>query len=232
MDPEEAILSSTDSPDLPRITDGVFFTTPARLPKGPHGLSRDEVREIQRERLMIAYTELVAAHGYHDVGVRDLVARSTMSRSAFYDCFENLDLCADAAYQRFITVLLTEMTSQLTRTAVSHDIPVLIGAYLGTLQRDLVVARAFQLEFDAAGRTARRRRRDALRLMAEFLRAEHNKLAADDPTLDPDLNLEVFLGAIYAIRQLTSDLLDTEDEHDLSVLLPRVSEWLTNGLRR
>ena len=38
----------------------------------------------------------------------------------------------------------------------------LLGAYLGTLQQDLVVARAYQVEIDALGPPARARRRDAL----------------------------------------------------------------------
>lgn len=222
---------SEPSDAIATITDGAFFTVPRRLPRGPHGLSRDEVRAIQAERLMIAYTELVAARGVHAVGVGDVVGRSGMSRSAFYDCYGDLAACADAAYQRFIEVLVTEMTARLAAADVSTDLPVVLGAYLGALQRDLVVARAFQLEFDAAGPVARERRRTALTAIATVLRAEHLKLAADDDSLDPDLGLEVFLGAVYAVRQLASDRLDTDDP-DLLGLEPKLSGWLTRSLRR
>ncbi|MFT3716441.1 MAG: TetR/AcrR family transcriptional regulator [Gordonia sp. (in: high G+C Gram-positive bacteria)] len=203
---------------------------PPRLPRGPHGLSRDEVLTIQRERLMIAYTELVAAHGFHATGIGDVVKRSGMSRTAFYDCFDGLDACADAACQRFIQVLVTEMTAHLAD--VGNDLPAVIGAYLGALQRDLVVARCFQLEFDAAGPVARERRRTALTLIARLLLDEHRRMAADDPALDPDLDLEVFLGAVYAVRQLASDRLDTEPAPDLPSLEPQLSGWLTRSLRR
>ena len=45
----------------------------------------------------------------------------------------------------------------------------MLGAYLGTLQADLVVARAYQVEIDALGAEARTRRRDSLNLFAAFL---------------------------------------------------------------
>ena len=193
-------------------------------------MSREQVLEIQRERLMIAYTELVAANGFHATGIGDVVKRSGMSRTAFYDCFDGLDACADAAYQRFIQVLVTEMTSRLAE--VGNDLPAVIGAYLHALQRDLVVARCFQLEFDAAGRAARERRRTALSFIAQVLLDEHRRMAAVDATLDPDLTLDVFLGAVYAVRQLASDRLDTETEPDLPALEPLLSGWLTRSLCR
>lgn len=45
----------------------------------------------------------------------------------------------------------------------------MLGAYLGTLQADLVVARAYQVEIDALGAEARTRRRESLNLFAAFL---------------------------------------------------------------
>lgn len=227
-----SVNPKTDDDAVAPITDGVFFTVPPRLPRGPHKLSREQVLDIQRERLMIAYTELVAARGYHDTGIGDVVKRSGMSRSAFYDCFDGLDACADAAYQRFIEVLVREMTERLTASSVSHDLPIVIAAYLGALQRDLVVARCFQLEFDAAGPTARARRRAALELIATVLRQEHLTLAAHDDSLDPGLSHEAFLGAVYAVRQLASDWLDTQTEPQLTDLADLLSGWLARSLRR
>lgn len=238
--------------EIPRVTEGLFFTTPPPLPRGPHQLTTDEVVANHRERVMIAFTELVAARGFHDVGVAEIVARSGVSRTAFYRCFENRDACADAAYARFIEVLVQQMTTRITRTRVSRDIPLIVRAYLDCLSADLVTARTFQLEFDARGATARRRRREALTFVADALRAEHTALAKTDPTLDPDLAPEVFLAAVYAVRQVASDWLDADrfdpdgfdadrfdpdqfdaDGHvDLAELEPLLSGWLTRGLQR
>jgi hypothetical protein len=62
------------------VRPGVFFDVPAALPRGRHQLSRGQVRDAQRQRLMIAFTELLADRGYAGVrihlasvyGVRDL----------------------------------------------------------------------------------------------------------------------------------------------------------------
>lgn len=65
---------------------------------------------MQRERLMTAFTELVAERGLAAVTVTDVVARAAVSRAAFYACFEDLADCADAAYERFISVLVARIT--------------------------------------------------------------------------------------------------------------------------
>lgn len=79
------------------------------LPRGRHELSRDDVLTAQRERLMIATTELMADSGYQGVGVRQIAKRARISPAAFYECFPDKDACVFAAYGRFIEVLLTRI---------------------------------------------------------------------------------------------------------------------------
>jgi hypothetical protein len=82
------------------IERGVFFSPRSDLPRGRHALDRDTVREAQCERVMTAFTELVADRGLAAVSVTDVVAHAGVSRSAFYACFDDLAGCADAAYER------------------------------------------------------------------------------------------------------------------------------------
>ena len=49
---------------VPRVRDGVFFTLPEALPRGRHKLTREQVTDAQRERLLAAVTELLAGRGY------------------------------------------------------------------------------------------------------------------------------------------------------------------------
>jgi AcrR family transcriptional regulator len=215
---------------MERVTPGVFFAELAVLPRGRHTLTRDKVRAIQRERLMVAITELMAERGYRNVTIQDIVGRAGVSRSAFYDCFPRKEDCAFAAYGRFIEVLLIAIAQ---RTADSADwesfIVGLLDGYVSTLVRDLVVARAFQIEMDAVGPEARKRRRRALRRFAAFIRSQQERLAADDPTLQtlPD---EAYLGAVYAARQVACDALDQRRTADLLALVPRLSGWMAAGL--
>ena len=95
----------------PKIADGAFLADPGVLPRGRHGLTREQVLEVQRERLLIAATELLAAHGYRGFGAGEIAGRAGVSLAAFYDCFENKDACVFAGYDRFIEVLLERMGS-------------------------------------------------------------------------------------------------------------------------
>jgi AcrR family transcriptional regulator len=105
---------------------------------------------------MTTFTELVADRGLAAVSVTDVVAHAGVSRSAFYACFDDLAGCADAAYERFISVLLTRLAQAMDPTdhwQVFVESPV--RAYLETLQSDPVVARAMQIEMDARQARAR-----------------------------------------------------------------------------
>ncbi|UFS98247.1 TetR/AcrR family transcriptional regulator [Nocardia huaxiensis] len=230
---ERAIrVSAADKASEPidTIVDGVFFTQPGRLPRGPHRLDRDTVLAAQRERFLIAFTELVAAHGFAKLRVSDVTARSGTSKTAFYDCFDSLDQCAKTAYARFVEVLLQRMTEYLAGAHEPRDVTAPLLAYLQTLQQDPVVARAFQLELYNEGRFGREQRRIALRRFAELIRSEHLALVQRDPAHVAEHPLEVYLGLVYAVRQLASDALDTERTPDLVGLVPRLRAWIAAGL--
>jgi AcrR family transcriptional regulator len=203
----------------------VFFQLPVALPRGRHKLTRGQVLAAQRERLLASMTELMAADGYAAVKVGQVAERAGVSRAAFYECFADKESCAFAAYDRFIEVLLGRLAD--TERSQQWDVfmPRLLESYLGTLQQDLVVARAFQLEMDAVGSEARRRRRESLVRFAQFLRAERERLAADDPSYRP-LPLSAYLGVVYAARQLACDALETEARPSLPSLVQELADWM------
>ena len=187
----------------------MFFNAPEVLPRGRHKLGREQVIAVQRERIMTALVELMAARGYHAFSVGDVATRAGVSRSAFYDCFKAKEECAFAAHERFIQVVLGRIAE---RTAATGDwdsvIRGLVGGYLDTLCQDLVVARAFQVELDAIGPAARRQRREALVLFAD-----HHPHAAGAPASDrSDACAGQARGvprcAVHAARQLACDALE------------------------
>jgi AcrR family transcriptional regulator len=210
---------------VPRITPGVFFGAAVALPRGPQALPRADVLAAQRERLLAAITELIAAGGYAQVTIGALASRAKVSRTAFYECFPSKEACAFAAYERFIEVFLGAIAEQAGR---AEDIRGLIGAMLGgyfsTLERDLVATRAFLLEFDALGPHARERRRAALRGIGAYVRQTHEQFRASDPTLAAPFADEVYVGIVYVVRQLACDALD---EHEpLSAIAEVLAPWL------
>jgi AcrR family transcriptional regulator len=226
-----AAQPAADASAPEHVRDGVFFTLPQALPRGRHRLPREQVTDAQRERLLAAVTELLAAHGYRGFGVADVATRAGVSLAAFYQCFEGKDACVFAGYDRFIEVLLT----RLAAVEIPHDdrptlTAALIGAYLGTLQQDLVVARAYQVEIDALGAEARTRRRDALNVFAAYIR-DRLARSASDGQAPAELPWSAYLGIVYAVRQLASDALDTDTAPDLPALGADLRAWVSDLFR-
>lgn len=219
--------------DVAEICDGVFFHRPAPLPRGKHGIAREEVRAAQRERIMIAATELLAAHGHKGTSAREVCVRAGVSLTAYYEQFTDREAAVFAAYDRFIDVLLNRLV------AVDGDgrtwqeyVEAVMAAYFDALSTDLVVARAFQVELDGFGRPARERRRNALGGLADMLREKHR---AGYPAAAARIPEMAYLTGVYGVRQLASDALDrAESPTDLEAVradLDRVRadavDWVT-----
>ena len=76
--------------------------TSARLPRGPHTLTREEVAANQQARMMSAMIELVGEQGYGPTTVAQVTARAGVSRKAFYEHFANKEECIIALFDRAI----------------------------------------------------------------------------------------------------------------------------------
>jgi AcrR family transcriptional regulator len=60
-----------------------------RLPRGPHGLTPDQVEADQRARLVDAMVQLVRDKGYAATTVDDLITHAGVSRKTFYAHFDD-----------------------------------------------------------------------------------------------------------------------------------------------
>ncbi len=68
------------------------------LRPGPSGDSREQVAEIQRDRMLAAAVEAVQEVGYARMSVAEVISRARVSRKTFYDIFTNRDACFEAAF--------------------------------------------------------------------------------------------------------------------------------------
>jgi AcrR family transcriptional regulator len=69
---------------------------PSRLKPGPldrAGREGGHVAEMQRRRLLLAFTEVLAEDGLEDAGVGRVCKRAGVSRRTFYDLFEDREAC-------------------------------------------------------------------------------------------------------------------------------------------
>jgi AcrR family transcriptional regulator len=81
---------SRPSPDLPGDL--------GPLPGGHHGLTREQIVDSQRERLLAALAEQVAANGYRGTTIAEVVKAASVSTRDFYELFKGKEECFLAAF--------------------------------------------------------------------------------------------------------------------------------------
>jgi len=131
----------------------------SRLPRGRHGLTREQVVGSQRERIFRAMAETMARKGYAATSVSGLLRTAGVSRETFYEQFSSKEECFIAAFEAAVGNVLGAV-----RDAPGFDGPPLerfesgLRAYLDTLAADPAFARVLLIEVYAAGPEAMRRR--------------------------------------------------------------------------
>jgi AcrR family transcriptional regulator len=135
-----------------------------QLPGGRHGLTREEVAESQRDRLLKAMTITVGRRGYRDAHITEVVDRAGVSRRTFYEHFEGKEECFAAAYGQAVGKLV-ELT--VSAAAAEDDWADSLRAGLGVMLSELAAhpeaARVCFLEVLAAGPQAVGSRDEAMR---------------------------------------------------------------------
>lgn len=77
---------------------GEGFDELGPLPGGHHGLTRAQILDSQRERLLAAMAHEVAAHGYRATTITGVVKFASVSTRDFYELFETKEECFLAAF--------------------------------------------------------------------------------------------------------------------------------------
>lgn len=153
-----------------------------RLPRGRHGLSRDEVAQAQRARLLEAMADAVMTRGYVATSVADVLRGAGVSRETFYqqfgsklDCFMSLFEEAASALVEWVDAVAAEAGGdRMARFERGF------GAYLDALVGRPAYARVLLVEVTAAGPEAIRRRADVQAKVVERMVVMLD--VGDDPT--------------------------------------------------
>ncbi|HEX5414300.1 MAG TPA: TetR/AcrR family transcriptional regulator [Chloroflexota bacterium] len=83
--------------------------SPARLPRGPHGLPREEIAHNQRQRLLAAMVQVCGTKGYEATSVADILEVSGVGRETFYELFDDKRDCFLAAHDLLVENLITQV---------------------------------------------------------------------------------------------------------------------------
>ncbi len=203
---------------------GSFSLPPLdRLPSGRHRLTRAAVAESQRGRLLFAIAQVVAEKGYAAVTVADIVDRASVSRSTFYEQFEDKEACFLAAFNLGVEYVLGQMREAWEarggndaggwRDHLRSD----LTTYLEVLASEPAFARALHLESLAAGPATLERRAQMLALFSDRTRRLHTSAREQEPMLDP-LPVTAFLIHTGGLDELVRDWLRTRTAQSLPEL--------------
>jgi AcrR family transcriptional regulator len=195
------------------------------LPRGRHAAPREVVAESQRERVLVAMADAVAAKGYANVAVADVIERAGVSRRSFYEHFTNKEDAFLAAYDAGVAGLL-DAIGEAEEAAAAMEGTLLARARAGTevylqlLADNPSFARTFLIEVLGAGPAALERRAAVHERFAQRLAATFDAIAADAGSDLPRPADYVFRAAVGAIHELV-----------IAALLERGAEALPELLR-
>ncbi|MFE3194088.1 TetR/AcrR family transcriptional regulator [Nocardia sp. NPDC059240] len=196
-----------------------------RLPRGPHGLTREEVADSQLARLYTAIIDAVAEHGYHAVSVADLVSRAKISRRTFYELFDSKESCFAAAFE----VLVEVATGRLTAAVVLVEpfdwqqlVRDSLAAYLRILSEEPATARALHIEAPIAGPAFAAYRTRLMAVFAGRMRAAR-EVAVQQGELTGHLPDAIYEFLIGGIDDRIRDCLQTRGPAALPDLEPTLS---------
>jgi AcrR family transcriptional regulator len=170
--------------------------TAERLPRGRHGLSRDQVLASQSGRMLDAICQAVAEKGYARTAVADVIDRAGVSRETFYEHFVDKEDCFLAAY---------ELAAETLRQAISESLPPdtadplerhdrAMAAYLETMSRERAYARVFLIEVYGAGPAALSRRFRVFQAFVELIAEIFGARSSADRAL-----CEALVGAVSSL---------------------------------
>jgi len=164
--------------------------TADRLPRGPHSLSRKQVENHQRERILAAMVASAGTKSYASTTIADITRHARVSRDTFYEQFANKEACFLAAYdglaRELLDVMVTVGTSQPNYVEGLREG---VHAYLEFLSARPEVARVVTVEVQAAGGRALEHHERTLRSCARLFQAVAEQARVEQPELPsvPDI---------------------------------------------
>jgi AcrR family transcriptional regulator len=156
------------------------------LPRGRHKLSRDDVLESQRSRLIEAMLDCVAEQGYPATTVADVVAAARCSRNAFYELFEDKEACYIAASDQTGAEMLKALVSAAEQEESWLDaLRSGTRSYLQWWVDNPNYAAAYLVDLPAAGRRALEQRDRVYADFAAMFEGLGTRARAEQPLLPP-----------------------------------------------
>lgn len=166
------------------------------LPGGHHGLSRAQILDSQRERLLAAMAHEVAARGYRATTLTEVVKFASVSTRDFYEIFDSKEDCFLAAFDAVLDHL-AELISSAAAAEPDwpHQVIAALRAALEFFAAEPDLARLCLLESVSATPTIAIRFREAVLAGVPALARGRSELA-DPNSLLPETESSIIGGAV------------------------------------
>lgn len=173
-----------------------------RLKVGAHGIPRQEIESIQRERLIDAFVQIVARDGYEAAGVKAVCVQAGVSFQAFYRLFgtqgaKGKEALFIEAYNAGVVILF----AAARRSSLADEnmkwparVEAGLGAFLDALADNPLFAQFFTVEVHKAGYNVQSRVDEVFE--AAFKLFGRSKVAADMKVPAEHLG-PLIIGGIY-----------------------------------
>ena len=176
------------------------------LPRGRAALPEAEVAASQRGRILQAVTEEVASRGYSATTVQHVIARARVSRSAFYDQFDDKQDAFTQAHREASQQLLDLVRHSVAASAAApwrERLRIGVEAYLVGFERAPAYAVSFAVELRAAGPRVLDQRDYFIEQHALHLQRLAASAQAEDPSVRRPSRL-VAIGVVGAADELAT----------------------------
>ena len=176
-----------------------------------------------RSRLLEGMAQCVAAQGYADTTIADIVREAGVSRRTFYEHFSDKAACLvalyEAASQNPLAVLRSAVDPQ---RGWQEQVESAIGAYLGVLASNPVLMRTLFVDILGLGLPGLAARRHANQQLADFMQEVVNQPSSAGPVLHGAMAMAVVDG----INELVLQAIEQGRVHELHTLVAPASALL------
>ena len=173
------------------------------LPKGRHGLSREEVATSQRTRLIQATIELGNERGFASLTLTDIVSRAGVARATFYEHFADKEQCFLAAFDLAADLVLERVLAPLPSGIQSTPAQIYTGKFLELCQQEPGLAQLVAANVGTLGPAAAERQRATRDRLAKGLVDLRKRLRRRNSRLAPLSHIRALaiVGAIAEVLQ-------------------------------
>ena len=201
-----------------------MVTTIDTLPRGRHGLTREEVELSQRTRLLQAMIELGTERGFPSLTLTDIVGRAGVARSTFYEYFENKEQCFLAAFDYGADRVLERVLAVGPPPAGGFASPVdgYISRLLELALEEPGLVRLVATDAETLGPAATERQRAIRSRLADGLVTLREFLRREDPRLEP-ITQQRALAIVGAITEVLQHAFYTSGIESLPALQPELA---------